>query len=351
MEARNRPFSESDAELTRKIGIVDTHNDFAIGILKERFNGNHDSLGEYWIPRFRAGGISLITCPIFIPDAYLPDGALRFNIQVIDALYQEIEENSDEIELARSYDDIMRITRAGKIAALLSFEGAEALGQDLSTLRLFYQVGLRMLSFTWMRRTLFGDGTWENDTRGGLTRLGRAAVKEMNRLGIIVDVSHASDQTTWDILDASSAPVIASHSNARALHNHPRNVTDDMIRAIAKSGGVVGAVAVSRFITDDEPTIARWVDHIEHIVNLVGIDYVGIGADFYEHLAKINAAQMIADWSVEPVGGEAKPFTTMLGPEDLPGLTAELLRRGFSEADLRKIYHENYYRVMADVLR
>src|SRR6185437_15260091 len=136
MSGTTRLYSESDAVLTRQIGIMDTHNDFAIGILKERFNGNHDSLGEYWIPRFRAGGICMTTCPIFIPDAYLPDGALRFTIQVIDALYQEIEENSDEIELARSFDDIQRITQAGKIAALLSFEGAEALGQDLSTLRL-----------------------------------------------------------------------------------------------------------------------------------------------------------------------------------------------------------------------
>ena len=104
---------------------------------------------------------------------------MRFTIQVIDALMQEIDENRDEIELAKSYADVVRINEAGKIAVLLSFEGAEMLGQDLSTLRLFYQVGLRMLSFTWMRRTLFGDGTWENDTRGGLTRLGRAAVKEM----------------------------------------------------------------------------------------------------------------------------------------------------------------------------
>lgn len=351
MPAESPRYSESDARLTREIGIVDTHNDFAIGILKERFNGNHDSLGEFWIPRFRAGGVSVTTCPIFIPDAYLPDGALRFTIQVIDALFQEIEENSDEIELARSYQDVLRIRNAGKIAALLSFEGAEALGQDLAALRLFYQVGLRMLSFTWMRRTLFGDGTWENDTRGGLTRLGKAAVKEMNRLGIIVDVSHASDETTWDILRASQAPVIASHSNARAVHNHPRNITDEMIRAIAASGGVVGAVAVTRFITSGDPSIARWVDHVEYIANLVGIDHVGIGADFYDHLSKINAAQMIADWGIEPLGEEARPFTDMLGPEDFPGLTAELLRRGFSEADLRRIYHENYFRVMEAVLR
>lgn len=344
-------FSQSDAELTRRIGIVDTHNDFAIGILKERQNGNHDSLGEYWIPQFRAGGVSVTTCPVFIPDVYLPDGALRFTIQVIDALFQEIEENRDEIELARSYDDVVRITESGKIAAILAFEGAEMLGQDLAALRLFYQLGLRMLSFAWMRRTLFGDGTWENDSRGGLTRLGKAAVREVNRLGIIMDISHASDQTAWDILHTSTAPVIASHSNARALQPHLRNVTDDMIRAIAASGGVVGAVAVSGFITDGVPTIAKWVDHIDHMVQLVGIDHVGIGADFYDHLSKINAGPMIADWAPEPLMEQPHPFTGMLGPEDLPGLTAELLRRGYTESDLRKIYHENYYRVMAEVMR
>jgi membrane dipeptidase len=351
-DAKSAPlFSEDDAALTRRIGAVDTHNDYAIGILRERHRGRYDSLRSYWIPRFRQGGINVAWAPVFVPDVYLPDSALRYAIQVIDALYQEVRENPEEVELARTYDDVQRINDDGRIAVLLAFEGAEPLGQDLSALRLFYEVGLRMLSFAWMRRTAFGDGAWENDTRGGLTRIGRQAVKEMDRLGIVVDVSHASDQTTWDILDVAAGPVIASHSNARAVHHHVRNLTDDMLKAIAETGGVVGAVAVSRFITDQSPTIAKWVDHIDHMVQLIGIDHVGVGADFYHYLGQIEAGPMIAEWSAEPIAGPGTSFEGMLGPEDLPGLTAELLRRGYGEDGVRKILRNNFMRVFAHVLR
>lgn len=345
-----KPFSAADAALTQRIGIVDLHNDFALAIMKRRFDGVYDSLRTYWLPRFQAGGIRVVVAPIYISDAYLPEGALRHAIQLIDALYLEIADNHDEIELARSFADIERIKADDKIAVVLSFEGAEPLGQDLSALRLFYQLGLRMLSFTWMRRTLFADGTWENETRGGLSRLGREAVREMNRLGIIVDVSHASDQTTWDILDVSTAPVIASHSNARAVQDHPRNITDEMIRAIVTSGGVMGVVAVSRFITNDAPSIAKWVGHVEHFARVAGIDHVCVGADFAQHLYDINAGQSIAAWRPEQ-DTKSHVFTEMLGPDDLPGLTAELIRRGFTEGDLKKIYHENALRVMKQVLQ
>ena len=218
-----------------------------------------------WLPRLRAGGVNLVVCAVYIDSIFLPEGALRRAVQLVDALLEEIAA-CPEIELALTLADVERITAEGRIAALLAFEGAEPLGQDLAALRLFYRLGLRMLSFAWMRRTAFGDGAWENDSRGGLTRLGRQAVREMNRLGIIADVSHASDQTTWDVLESSTQPVIASHSNVRAIRDHPRNLTDDMIEAIAASGGLVGVVAVAGYIADSEPTIARWADHIDHIV-------------------------------------------------------------------------------------
>jgi membrane dipeptidase len=254
----------------------------------------------------------------------------------------------DEIALARTRADVDRFASEGKIAALLAFEGAEPLGQDLAALRLFHQLGLRMLSFAWMRRTAFGDGAWENDSRGGLTRLGKAAVREMNRLGIIVDVSHASDRTTWDILETSDRPVIASHSNARALVDHPRNLTDDMVRAIATADGVIGVVAVAGYISTEEPSVARWVDHLDYLVQLVGIDHVAVGCDFYEDFEAMGATHDIPAWSpagaLGPLG-----FAGMTIWEDLPRLTAELRHRGYQEADLRKIYRENAHRVLARV--
>jgi membrane dipeptidase len=340
---------DDDDQMTPRIGFTDLHSDLPLGLLKRRFDGIEGSLRTDWLPRLRAGGVSVVVCAVYIDSIYLPEGALRRAVQLVDALLEEIDACRDLIELALSLADVERITGEGKIAALLAFEGAEPLGQDLSALRLFYRLGMRMLSFAWMRRTAFGDGAWENDSRGGLTRLGRQAVREMNRLGIIADVSHASDQTTWDILETSARPVIASHSNARALLDHPRNLTDEMIEAIAASRGLIGAVAVARYIAKDEPTIERLVDHIDHIVKLVGIDHVGVGCDFYDEIMAMGASQEIPAWNPDGSLGQLS-FKGMRTWKDLPALTAELLRREYSEADLRKIYRENFLRVMGTTL-
>ena len=261
-------ISDNDLALTQSIGLADLHSDLPLGLLKRRFDGEPGSLATEWLPKLQAGGVKIVVCAVYIDSVFLPEGALRRAVQLVDALTEEIADCRDEIELATSGPEIDRINGAGKIAALLAFEGAEPLGQDLSALRLFHRLGLRMLSFAWMRRTAFGDGAWENDSRGGLTRLGRQAVAEMNRLGIIVDVSHASDQTTWDVLGASAKPVIASHSNARLLADHPRNLTNDMIRAMTDKSQFIlithikktmQMVDILHGVTMGEPGVSRLV--------------------------------------------------------------------------------------------
>jgi membrane dipeptidase len=341
-------IDEADVALTKKIGLVDLHSDLPLALLKRRFDGVEGSLRDDWLPRLRAGGVDVIVCAVYIDSLFLPEGALRRAVQLVDGLLSEIALCPDEIELARTRADVERITGDGKIATLLAFEGAEPLGQDLAALRLFQQLGLRMLSFAWMRRTAFGDGAWENDSRGGLTRLGKEAVREMNRLGMMVDVSHASDQTLWDILETSTQPVIASHSNARALVAHPRNLSDDMARAIADSGGVIGVVAVAGYVSPDVASVARWVDHVDYLVQLVGIDHVAVGCDFYEDFKAMGATNDILAWSP---GGGLGPlgFKGMTTWEDLPRLTEELRRRGYQEAELRQIYRENALRVLERV--
>jgi membrane dipeptidase len=337
-----------DAGLTRRIGVTDLHSDLPLGLLKRRFDGEEGSLRGEWLPRLRAGGVTVVVCAVYIDSLFLPEGALRRAVQLVDALLEEIALCHDEIELALSGADVVRITAAGKIAALLAFEGAEPLGQDLSALRLFHRLGLRMLSFAWMRRTAFGDGTWENDSRGGLTRLGRQAVREMNRLGIVADIAHASDQTTWDVLETSARPVIASHANARALLDHPRNLSDDMIRAIAASDGVIGATAVAGYIAENA-TIARWADHLDHLVAVAGIDHVAIGCDFYDDIERMGATHDIPAWSPgRGLGPLAVDEMTTWG--HLPGLTAELLGRGYGETQLRQLYGENFRRVLTSVV-
>jgi membrane dipeptidase len=170
----------------------------------------------------------------------------------------------------------------------------------------------------------------------------------MNRLGIIADVSHASDQTTWDILEASAQPVIASHSNARALKDHPRNLTDEMIRAIAASNGVIGVVAVAGYIADGEVSVSSWADHVDYLAEVAGIDHIAVGCDFYDDIESMGASYDIPAWSTSRGLG---PLTVegMRSWEDLPQLTAELLRRGYDEASIGKIYGGNFARVMSDV--
>jgi membrane dipeptidase len=341
-------YTDADVQLTRRIGFADLHSDLPLGLLKRRFDGSEGSLATEWLPRLRAGGVNLVVCAIYIDSIFLPEGALRRAVQLVDALLEEIAA-CPEFELALTHADVERITAEGRIAALLAFEGAEPLGQDLAALRLFFRLGMRMLSFAWMRRTAFGDGAWENESRGGLTRLGRHAVREMNRLGIIADVSHASDQTTWDVLESSTQPVIASHSNVRAIRDHPRNLTDPMIEAIAASGGLVGVVAVAGYISESESTITRWADHIDHVVKLVGIDHVGVGCDFYDEIMAMGASQEIPAWNPGGSLGQLS-FSGMRSWADLPSLTDELLQRGYTEGDLRKVYYDNFSRVMEAVL-
>ncbi|MDQ3811179.1 MAG: dipeptidase [Chloroflexota bacterium] len=343
-------YTAEDAVLTQRIGLVDSHNDFATAIATRRASGVYDSLASYWLPRFREGGIQLVVAPVWISSLFVPEGALRRAVQVVDGLLAEIEACSQEATLVRTSGEIERARIDGKVAILLAFEGAEPLGHDLSALRLFYAVGLRMMSLTWSRRNAFGDGAWENESRGGLTRLGRHAVAEMDRLGIIVDVSHASDQTAWDVLEIARGPVVASHSNARALREHPRNVPDDLLRAVADRDGVIGVTAVPAFISGEPATIGAWVDHLEHVVSVAGPEHVGIGADFTQHLDELGGTLEISGWSPD-WGPPAAPFAGMASPEDLPGLTAELSRRGWSEADMARILHENFLRVFRAVLQ
>lgn len=333
---------------TSVIGITDLHSDLPLALLHRRFEGVTGSLRDEWLPLLRAGGIDVVVCAIYIDSIFLPEGALRRAVQLVDALLEEIALCADEVELALSADDLERITGEGRIAALLMFEGAEPFGQDLAGLRLFHRLGMRICSFAWMRRTAYGDGAWENDSRGGLTRLGHEAVAELNRLGIVTDVSHCSDQTTWDVIATSKKPVIASHSNARAIAEQPRNLTDDMIRAIAASGGLVGMVAVAGYVSQDAATLSRWVDHFDHVANLVGVDHLGVGFDFFTEIMAMNIFGDVPAWG--PPGGMVPlEFAEMATYRDVPGLTEMLLQRGFTDDDLRKIYGGNLRRVLRAV--
>jgi len=247
---------------------------------------------------------------------------------MVDALDRECEANKGIVKV-RSYDEIIEANRTGNVAALLSIEGAEPLMGDLGVLRIFYKLGVRMLSFTWNWRTPFADGLSAKRAESKLTDLGIKALLEVERLGIVFDVSHLSDSCFWDVVDVKRGPFIASHSNCRVVCDHQRNLTDDMIKALADHGGVMGMNFAPAFVDKKKATVERLVDHIDHIVDLVGIDHVGLGSDF------------------DGIG------STPEGLEDvtkMPNITRELVRRGYTDEDIEKVLGGNHLRVFEEVL-
>ncbi|HEY0728607.1 MAG TPA: membrane dipeptidase, partial [Pyrinomonadaceae bacterium] len=302
-------------------------------------------------------------------------GSTRRTLDMIDSVYRAVERNPRDLMIATSVADIRRAKRLNKVACLMGIEGGHAIEDSLPTLREFYRLGVRYMTLTWNNTNNWADANRPPQRHDGLNDFGREVVREMNRLGMLVDVSHVSDETMSDALDVSKAPIIASHSSARALSDVSRNIPDDLLRRIAKNGGVVNVNFYSMFVdaktvrpqsierdrrlkaqqdaldekykNDPERLaeesdkleqanplpplpISKLIDHIDHIVKVAGIDHVGIGADFD------GANDM-------PEG--AKDVSM------LPNITYELLKRGYSERDIHKILGGNMLRAFAEAER
>jgi membrane dipeptidase len=249
---------------------------------------------------------------------------------MLDVFYSECARNAETIVPVHDYQGIRDAYRDGRIAAMLSIEGGEPLEGDLGVLRMLYRLGIRMIGLTWYYRNALADGLWEHRTKGGLTRFGVNVVEEMTCLGMIADVSHLTDEGFWDLLDVTANPVIASHSNARTVCASPRNLTDDQIKALAERGGVVGLNFSSRHVKEERATVKDLVDHVDHIVRLVGADYVGLGSDF---------------------DGTRTPPEGLEDASRHPNFTRELVERGYSDHEIQKMLGENHLRVFKKVLR
>src|SRR5689334_22054523 len=362
----------------RRAIVIDTHND----ITTPMANDDYDLGGEPPTPyrtsiaRMKQGGLTAEFFSLYVKPWYVEHGgAARRTLDMIDSVYRAIERHPGDLMFATSVADIRRAKRANKIAALMGIEGGHAIEDSLPTLREFYRLGVRYMTLTWNNTNNWADAGRGEKKHGGLSDFGREVVREMNRLGMLVDVSHVSDETMSDALDVSKAPIIASHSSARALSNVPRNIPDDLLKRIAKNGGVVQVNFYSVFVDTttvspqsaerdrrlkaqqdaidekykDDPErraeesdkleaanplpslpISKLIDHIDHIVKVAGIDHVGIGADFD------GANDM-------PEGAQDVSM--------LPNITYELLKRGYSERDIRKILGENLLRVMTEAER
>ena len=350
----SREEEEKASAIHRKATVVDTHNDTILDLMKgdapsytsktptpyrefslQRRLGVRSDKGHIDIPRIREGGVDCLFFAMYVSPMFR--GRLRRLMQMLDVFYSEVEENSDKIVLATRYGDVVDTKRSGKIAVILTVEGGEPLEEDAGALRILYRLGVRSLTLTHFPRNELADGSG-SDSGSHLTDFGSQVVEEMNRLGMIVDVSHISETGFWDVLGKTRRPVIASHSNCKALCSYHRNLSDDQIKALADNGGVMNLSYCAPFIReglDFTPEAANkviledWFSHLEHVVKLVGPDHVGLGSDFD--------------------GGCGFP-----GMDDItkiPQITRGLVKRGYDDEDIMKILGGNDLRVMKTVLK
>ena len=282
--------------------MADSHNDLLLGVLHQRERGHADPFGDFWLPQLRAGNVVLQVLPVYTEDQFVGEGALRRAILVIEAARELAARHRDDVAIVETATELREVIASGRIALVLAFEGMEPVGADLALIDAFFRLGVRIASFTWNRRTAFADGAGENDTGGRLTRLGTAALARMEQIGMILDVSHLSDHGLWHVAELAGKPFVASHSSCRALLEHPRNLPDEGLRAIAASGGFIGINAFGGFLAPQDATVDDFLRHIRHAVDLVGADHIGLGMDFVEDIFSV----------MDPILGQ------VLLPADLP---------------------------------
>ncbi len=281
-------------------------------------------------PRLKEGGVSAQFFALFTDTSFV-DKAKEHTLRLLSAVESAISRSGGQARLALSASDIHEAKASGKLAVLLAIEGGEAIGESLDTLRDFYARGVRLMTLTWNRINAIGRGA-EHPGPDGLTPFGLEVIAEMERLGMIVDASHLCDQALDELLAVAHRPIVASHSNAKAVRDHRRNLDDAHLKAIAATGGLIGVTFAGVFVDPDPArvTVERVIDHVDHIVSVAGIDHVGLGTDF--------------DGFSAPYGLVMQDCT------GLGGLTAALLARGYGESDVAKIMGQNWLRVIEDVV-
>lgn len=314
--------------------LFDIHGDIWTDVTVKRQMGLKNIIRDYHLERFKKGNMVGGVFVIWIDPPHDERPKERL-IESIKAMNTEIWENQDILKIIYNRNDFYQAIEENKLAVLLGLEGLSGIGEDVETIYTLYQLGFRHATLTWNEQNALATGV-KGDVNRGLTTLGKDAVKIMESLGMILDVSHANDKTFWDIYNIATKPFIASHSNSRALCNVPRNLTDEQIKAIGEKGGLVGINAFNEFINleHNKRTIDYLINHIEHIVNLIGIDHVALGFDFFEYIGNDTADTFTED-----------PYVGTLGIEDISkgnNLILKLQDRGFSKEDIEKIGYKNF---------
>ena len=342
MAAANKEVEERIARLHQH-GLVDLHFDLPMDLYEKRARQN--VLATDFLPDLEAGDIGVVGVALYIDDRYLPEMGLRVALDQIARLYAEVDQ-SGRFAICKSNQEISQARAKRKIALLITMEGVEPLGTDLDLLRVFYELGLRSLSLTHVRRNAAGDGALfaaSGSPRDGLTAFGRDLVRECERLGVIIDLAHISPAGFTEIFEITTRPLIVSHTNARRYFDIERNVSDEQIEMVGERGGVIGINAVLVSSNREEATLDRYIDHIEHVRDLIGIDGVAIGFDFFEFIYR--------QWSAEEQAAFQKKFTHAHFVPELSNhshsraLTRRLIERGFSDEEIERILFRNWMRL------
>ena len=372
---RDQALWQRALAIHRRAIVIDTHNDVTTPMTNDDYDLSGTPPAPYRtsIERMKKGGLTAEFFSLYIRPWYVTHGgAARRTLDMIDSVYRAVERHPKDLMFATSAADIRRAKAQNKIACLMGIEGGHAIENSLATLREFYRLGVRYMTLTHNNSNDWADSSRDVAKHNGLTDFGREVVREMNRIGMLVDVSHVSDKTMSDVLDVSTAPIIASHSSARALANRPRNIPDDLLRRIAKNGGVVMVNFYPAFLSDayndaenardarikpqrdaleaqfkDDPKrleeelkkltdanpipkvpMSAIIDHIDHVVKVAGIDHVGIGSDFDGVPCLPQGIDSVAD---------------------LPKITQALLDRGYTREQIHKVLGGNLLRVFRQV--
>jgi membrane dipeptidase len=329
-------------------GIIDLHFDLPMDLYERRDREN--LLESEFLPELEAGNIGAVGAAIYIEDRYLPEAGLRVALDQIARLYAETEA-CDHFAICKSYREIQKAREAGKIALLITMEGVEPLGTDLNLLRVFYEIGVRAIGLTHARRNPAGAGgifAATGSSRDGLTEFGRDIVQECEKLGIIVDLAHINPAGFSEILSITTKPPIVSHTNTRKYYDIERNISDDQIKRIGDRGGVIGVNSVLVSPKKGKSTLDHYIDHIEHIANLIGVDGVAIGFDFFEFIYR--------QWPESKKKEVAEKLTTPHFIPDLTNhshsrnLTRRLIQRGFGDEAIEKILRGNWLRIFKELL-
>jgi membrane dipeptidase len=382
--ASNEPVTAKARAVHDSAIVVDTHADTPQRFLDEGFDiGSTDpgDIGHMSLEKARRGNLGAEFFSIWVDPETNQGHFAQHTFDLIDSVYEQAARHPDRMTMAFSVADIERAHREHKLAALMGIEGGHSIENDMHLLRDYYRLGVRYMTLSWSNTNEWADSSGDiSDSKiqhhNGLTDFGKQVVLEMNRLGMIVDISHVSDKTFWDVIAVTKAPVIASHSSARALVNHPRDMTDDMLRAVAKNGGTVQVNFFSGFVDEDyrkameaqskdqaaaiqkysdslkaqgkpinyieidrmgrewmakipRPPLKSLIDHIDHVAKVAGVDHVGLGSDF------------------DGVSGATPQGIDSAA--DLPKITQALLDRGYSAGDVKKILGGNLLRVFGQV--